>query len=71
MRKKITDIAKTQITETIKSLSFYLNIMYFFVISTYTYSTNIILNDSIGSIGPHLKNIGICDYAIVLKEEKK
>ena len=29
------------------------------------------LNEEISSIGPHLKIIGICYYAIVQKEEKK
>ena len=69
--QKITNIAKTQISEAIKISFYYLKIMFFFFKFFYTNSAYIILNEKISSIEQHLKVIGICYYAIVLKEEEK
>ena len=43
--QEITNIAKTQISEANKNISYYLNIMYLFLNSIYTNSTKIILNE--------------------------
>ena len=62
---------KTQISEAIKIISYYLIITSYISFSLCTNSTKKMVNEQISSIGPHSKIIGICYYAILLKEEKK
>ena len=62
---------KTQISEAIKIISYYLNITSFISFSIFTNSTKKMLNEQKCSIGPYLKIIRNCYYALVLREEKK
>ena len=54
----------------LKSLAIVWKLCTFIPFSKFTNSDKIILNEKISSIGPYLKIIWICYYAIVLKEHK-
>ena len=69
--QQITYNAKTQIMKLLKSLAIIWKLCIDISFSIYTNSVKIISNEKVSSIGSQLKIIGICYYAVVLKEEKK